>query len=73
MNKKQIICLVFGVLLCILPVYLVGIYVIEFAYFMANEIYSRYSPEAWLLTGMLGLGIILIILALDIKMEQNTE
>ena len=71
MNKKQRICLVFGPLLCIFPVILVGAFLLDYFFFIANAIYSRYSPEAWFLTGMLALGIGLIIYGLDIEVKDR--
>ena len=60
MNKKQKLSLVLGVLLCIYPVMCLGIPIIEYFFGIASRIYSYFSPESWLIVGMLCIGIFLI-------------
>ena len=73
MNRKRIICLILGILLCILPGTLIGLYILDFVILYVSAIYSHFSPESWLLVGMLVIGVVLIIVGLDIKYVENTK
>ena len=73
MDRKHAICLILGILFSILPGLMIGLIVLDFMIYFSKGIYSLYPPKVWILTGMLCLGVVLIVIGLDIKLVESTE
>ena len=67
----QKISLVFGVLLCLLPGFIVGTKIVEIGIYLLEKLVSIYSLSAVILTGTLVIGIVFIFFG--IYESPNTE